>query len=205
MAVGIAVAIHERIDILLMGMLASSAEVATYAVAVRFAQTIVVASSAAGTVMAPHLVERLADLRDGHRDELQVLVRNTARTAFYLSLLALIGFGVLGPLLLKLFGPHYERAYVPLLVLTTGVALSALAGPAAAVATLAGEPRIAVISLMAGVVVNAGLNLMLIPRFGSNGAALGTAAGMLAASIVAWAWTRHRFRLDTSIFRFATQ
>ena len=205
MAVAIAATISERIDILMMGIIASSADVAAYAVAVRFAQTVVVAASAVGAVMAPHLVERLEDLRAGRREELQLLVRNTARTALYVSIIALAGFAIIGPLFLKLFGPHYERAYTPLVVLAVGQVLCALTGPAAAVATLSGEPRIAIVALTAGIGVNAALNLLLVPTLGANGAALATASGMVCASLFAWVWTRRHFLLDTSVFRAKTR
>jgi O-antigen/teichoic acid export membrane protein len=201
MAVAVAVTVSERIDILLMGLIASPAEVAAYAVAVRFAQTVVVAASAVGAVMAPHLVERLEDLLSGRREEVQVLIRSTARTALYVSLIALVGFALLGPLFLKLFGAHYTKAYVPLVILSSGQVLCALTGPAAAVATFSGQPRIAITALVSGIVVNATLNLLLVPTLGANGAALATASGMICASIVAWARTRRHFLLDTSVFR----
>ena len=201
MAVAVAATVSERIDILLMGLIASPAEVAVYAVAVRFAQTVVVAASAAGAVMAPHLVERLEDLLSGRREELQVLIRSTARTALYVSLIALVGFALGGPLFLKLFGAHYTKAYAPLVVLALGQVVCALMGPAAAVATLSGQPSIAITALMAGIVVNAALNLLLVPTLGANGAGLATASGMICASVVAWARTRQHFLLDTSVFR----
>lgn len=200
-AVAIAVSISERIDILLMGVISTPREVAAYAVAVRFAQTVVVAASAAGAVMAPHLVERLEDLRQGRHDELRRLVRDTAWTALYVSIIALAGFAFLGPLFLKLFGPHYERAYVPLVILGAGQVLAASTGPAAAVATLSGEPRIAIVALAAGIVVNGASNSLLVPSFGANGAAVATASGMIVTALVAWIWTRRHFGLDTSVFR----
>ena len=201
MLVTAAAAVHERIDLLIMGAIAPPADVAAYAVAVRFAQTVTIAVAAVATVMAPHVVERLADLREGRLDHLQELVRGTARTALQVSLLALAGFALLGPIFLDLFGPHYRQAYVPLVILATGQALSSLAGPAAPLATLAGEPRIAIASLAAGIVVNASLNLALVPSLGGSGAALATAAGMVCAALIARAWVRARFGLDTSVLR----
>jgi O-antigen/teichoic acid export membrane protein len=201
MAVTIVVQIHERVDILLMGLIASSADIAAYAVAIRFALTVALAASAVGTVMMPHFVERLVDLRQGRRDEVQALVRSSARTAFYVCLIALAGFAIFGPLILKLFGPHYGRAYAPLVILATGQAICALVGPALGVATLAGEPRIAIVSLVTGIIVNAGLNVWLVPLHGANGAAIATASGTIFASVIAWAWTRSRLLLDTSVFR----
>ena len=196
-------AVSDRVDLLLMGAIALPAEVAVYAVAVRFAQTVTVAANAASTAMAPHLVELFPELRAGRREAIQALMRDTARTSLYISLLAVAGFGALGPLFLSLFGEHYEAAYAPLMVLACGQALSALLGPAAGVATLAGAPRIAIVGLSAGVAVNVTLNLLLVPRFGAIGAASATASGMVSAAVITWAWTRVRFRIDTSVFGFS--
>ncbi len=200
MLVTAAAAVHERVDLLMMGAIAASADVAAYAVAVRFAQTITVAVAAVSTVMAPHVVERLAELREGRLDPLQPLVRNTARTALYVCLLALAGFAILGPLLLRLFGPHYGQAWLPMVLLAAGQVVASLAGPAAPLATLAGEPRIAIASLAAGIVANAALCLVLVPWLGGNGAALAAAAGVILSSVLARAWTRARFGIDTSVF-----
>ena len=195
-------AINERIDLLLMGALAAPTDIATYAVAVRFAQTIAIAVSAVGSVVAPHVVERLQDLREGRRDELESLVRRSARTGFYVALLALAGFAGLGPLFLALFGTPYEQAYAPLVLLAIGQAISALAGPAGAFAALAGEPRITVIALTIGTIVNATLNLLLVPVMAATGAALATAVGLIVTSVIAWRWARLRFLVDTSVYRF---
>jgi len=194
-------AIHERIDLLLMGMFASPPDVAAYAVAVRFSQTVAIAVSAVGSAIAPHVVERLHDLRASRREELQLLVRKNARTAFYVTLLALAGFTALGQLFLKLFGPHYEQAYVPLVLLAIGQAIGALAGPAVAFATLAGEPRVAVVALAIGAIVNAALNILLVPVLAANGAALATAIGLIVSSLIAWRWVGRRLLLDTSVVR----
>jgi O-antigen/teichoic acid export membrane protein len=201
MSAAVAVAIYERIDLVIMGIIAPATEVAAYAVAARFAQTVVVAASGAWAVMAPHLVERLPDLQAGRRAAVQRLVCETARTSFYVSIVALALFATLAPWLLKLFGPHYERAYVPLVLLAAGQSICALFGPAAGVATLAGAPRVAVAAMACGITVNVTLSLLLVPALGANGAALATAGGMICASLVAWTWTRRRFFLDTSVFR----
>ena len=192
-------AVSERVDLLIMGMTGEPAEVAVYAVAVRFAQTVTVAANAAVTAMAPHLVELFPALRAGRRDEIQALMRGTARTSLYISMLALAAFWALSPLFLSLFGPHYEMAYAPLMILTCGQVTAAFFGPAAGMVTVAGAPRIAVSAIATGVVVNVALNLLLVPRFGAVGAASATASGMVVAAVAAWAWARVRFRVDTSV------
>lgn len=200
MVIAVLAALYERVDLMVMGLTAPPAEIAAYAVAARFAQTVVVAVNAASAVMAPHLVERLPDLQAGRRHEVQRLVRDTARTSLWVSVIALAAFAALAPLFLKLFGPHYESAYRPLVILAVGQAICTLFGPAAGIATLAGAPRIAILGLLCGTLANVALNLMLVPRFGATGAAFATATGMVCLSAVAWLLTRHRFHLDTSVF-----
>jgi len=200
LAVMVAAAINERIDLVMMGMVAEPAAVAQYAVAARFAQTVLATVSASAAVMAPRLVERLPQLEAGDRTQTGQLVRATARTMLGVSLLALVGLAAFGPWLLKLFGPHYESAIVPMLVLVAGQAAAASFGPAGSVATFMGHSRLAVASLVAGILTNAGLNLALVPRLGAPGAAIATGCGMIVASVLAWTLVRHRLHLDTSVF-----
>lgn len=194
-------AVNERIDLLVMGLTAAPAEVATYAVAARFAQAVTLAATAVGAAMAPHLIERLTALKAGRQSEVEALIRQSARTILSMSLLALAGFALLGPPLLGLFGRHYRGAYLPLLILAAGQSLAALLGPGALVATLVGAPRIAIAGLAAGIVANASLNVLLAPAMGARGAALATAAAGICSSLIAWGWTRRLLGLDVSVAR----
>lgn len=200
MAVSVMSAVHDRIDLLILGAIGLPLDVVAYAVASRFSQTVVLAAAATGSAAAPHFVERLADLHNGRRGGLQQLVRETALTALYVSLIGLAAFALLGPFFLQLFGHHYEQAYVPMVVLACGQAISALAGPAAAFATIAGEPKIAISSFAASILVNLLLSFVLVPALGANGSALATAVAMVVAAVVAWAGVKKRFFVDTSIF-----
>ncbi len=194
-----AVAINERIDLLVMGFAAAPSEVAIYAVASRFSQIVIFAITAVAAVMAPHLVELLSDIHAGKNQSAQRLVRNTARTTFYIALLALIFFLILAPTLISFFGPHYADAYLPLIILTIGHVTTALFGAAILVSTLAGKPKIAIISLAFGITLNASLNIILVPLYGAEGAAIATAAGSILAVLVAWFWIRRTLSIDTSI------
>ena len=197
--VALAAALNERVDMILLGVTAPAREIAVYAVAVRFAQIFAVATSAVTAVLAPQLFDHVGELRSGRSAPMEALVRRNARTVLRICVLAAAAFVIIGPLLLKLFGPTYASAYAPLVILAAGQLLAALFGPAAMVATFIGAPRIAVGSLAAGIVVNAALNLVLVPTLGSVGAAAATAAGTVAIAVGAWAWTRLRFDLDTAV------
>jgi O-antigen/teichoic acid export membrane protein len=203
-AVTLAAALNERVDMLLLGATAPAREIATYAIAVRFAQIFAVATSAVTAVLAPQLFDHVGELRSGRSAPIEALVRRNARTVLRICLLAAAAFVTLGPLLLKLFGPSYASAYAPLVILASGQLLAALFGPAAMVATFIGAPRIAVWSLATGIVVNASLNLVLVPALGGIGAAAANAAGTVAIAVTAWAWTRLKFDLDTAVITLRT-
>lgn len=184
LAVLLAAAANERIDLLMLGWRATGAEVASYAVAQRFAQVLLFAANAVGAVMAPHFVASLPALRAGRTADAQALVRSSAKLTLLTCLIASIGFALAGPWLTGLFGSHYASAYVPLLILIGGQTVAALFGPGTLVATLSGQSRFAVANLVLAIAVNAALNALLVPWLGATGAALATAsAGMISAAM----------------------
>jgi len=196
----IASAIHERTDILIMSFTSQPAELAIYAVAARFAQTVILAITAVGVVMAPRLVEKLEDLRNGKTREVQILVRQTAWIMVIVSSLAFISFYLLAPIFLQLLGAQYTDAYKPLLILVGSAILITAFGPALVVATFCAETTIALSSIALGIVVNATCNLLLVPELGASGAAIATSTGYLCAAITAHAWTFKRLGINTAIF-----
>jgi O-antigen/teichoic acid export membrane protein len=203
MAVLVTSALSERIDLLVMGLGTSGEEIAKYAVAIRFGQTVIFAANAVSAVLAPHLVEQAANVRAGNPVPAQILVRGTARTTVAIAGIALVGFAVLALPFLKILAPHYAGAYGPLVVLAAGQVISACFGPAILVATLLDESWVAVQSLVVGIVVNASLNVLLVPHFGAIGAASATAFGMLCAALNAWRAVRRRLKVDTSVWSSA--
>ncbi len=199
MGVMLATIINERVDIIIMGMIAPASEIAQYGVATRISQTLTMATGAVASVMAPHFVEYLPELRNGRIQEIGFLLKNTARTMLYICLIALAGFLLLAPKFLLLFGHLYTDAYSPLIILIAGQTAAALFGPAIVAATLLDELKPAVTCLTAAIVINIILNILLVPRFGANGAGIATASAAALASGLAWIWIKKRYQLDTSV------
>jgi O-antigen/teichoic acid export membrane protein len=199
LAVLVAAAANERIDLLMLGWRAEGSEVATYAVAQRFAQMLLFTSNAVGAVMAPHFVAQLPAVRRGDLALAQQLVRSTAMLTLWLCLAAWLCFLLAGPWLTGIFGPHYAGATMPLMILVSGQVLAALFGPGTLVAILAGYSRLALVTLLFAMSVNALLNVLLVPWLGASGAALATAAGMVLSAVLARAWLRRRLGMDIGL------
>lgn len=199
LAVTWASVLGERVDLLLLGLTAPPDQVAVYAVAQRFAQATSTVLTAVPAVLAPRLVERLADVHAGRVEVVQSMVRDNARTGFKVTGLACLGLCGVALVLPLLFGKVYADARWPTLVLAGGLLLGSLTGPGAVVVTLCDAPRLALAGVLAGVVVNATLNLLLVPYWGPIGAAVATASGMVVVGLLCWYWAWRHLGLDTSV------
>lgn len=201
MAVSLVAVMHEKLDILLMSILSSPDETAIYAVAAKFSQTILTATIAMTAIMAPQLAEKMDDLRANKIVEINSIIHLTTKNMMIVTLIALVGFASAGTLFLALFGGFYTSAYWPLVILATGHFLTAVSGPSLSVATFIGETRIAVVSLLVGLCLNASLSLWLTPIYGAIGAAIAMAFAFITTGAVACVLIYKKTGLYTFIFQ----
>ena len=168
-----------RVDQILMGFLATEAALGIYAVAVNGGEVILYLPAAIATAATPAIARTAPALR-------------TARTLGVIRGVLLISipsvvFGALvgAPLLPVVFGSQYEASVTPFLLLLPGalgfaalvVFSNALLADSAPGASSAG----AVVSLAVGLT----LDVVLIPRFGAEGAAGAASAAFLAGGLAA--------------------
>ena len=168
--------LHQRADVLLLGILATTASLGVYVVAYQTVEPILVlASASAATVLA---------LGHGHPDVERGmvtarLIRETLLSGGLLALLAAVLAPVLVPLI---YGPDFAASVTPLLILLPGIV--ALSCGRIAMSDLMRRnllERMAAISVVV-MVLNVSLNLVLIPAFGAVGAAT---ASLVTYSIMA--------------------
>jgi O-antigen/teichoic acid export membrane protein len=87
-------------------------------------------------------------------------------------------------------------------ILAAGGLVNALAGPSANLLSLTGSERYVSRVMLAVTGLNIMLNLMFIPRWGVEGAALATAISMVAWNVVMFVTVRRRLGLEPNgIFR----
>ncbi|MCR6735914.1 MAG: polysaccharide biosynthesis C-terminal domain-containing protein [Afipia sp.] len=110
---------------------------------------------------------------------------------------AIIGFG--GDTILGLFGPTFASYKWTLFILTTGTALFALGGPAAAVLLIAGHEARYPWIVGSNMVLRFIGFAILIPMFGLQGAAVSTAASLVIVTIVLNALCRRWVGVDPSV------
>ncbi len=198
-------ALCERIDVLVMGQVGSPDEIARYAVVTRFSQALTVLVVAAHGGLAPRVAAQLVDLQAGRRAALQQELTRFSRIAALLAAAVALGFVLLGPWLLSLFGAVYRTAAPALALLGAGAVLACLFGPALLVVTLVGHARVAMAALATGALTSALTVALLGPGLGALGAALGAALGMMLPPLLGWWWLRHRWGLDAAVWARAAQ
>jgi O-antigen/teichoic acid export membrane protein len=161
---------------LLLGALRSPAEAAGYAAATRFLVLGQFIIAAITQVVAPQLSELLA------RNE-----RERARAVYATAtwwLMALVWplyvfLIVLAPSLLSVFGEGYRQSATALVILGSAMLLATAIGPVDMVLLMAGRSIWNLANTLVAVVVNVGLNLLLIPPLGLTGAAIAWAASIV--------------------------
>jgi O-antigen/teichoic acid export membrane protein len=170
-----------RLDILVLQHFRELDQVGVYAVAQSVAETVTILAVGFAGSMLP-LVARLEG------SERQDLTGEAIRNCSLLGAVAVAGLALFGPLLVPVvFGQDFADAVTPLLILLPSMWFLGIA--LAVGSTLRGYARPGLASLLAGfsMVVTIGLDLLLIPSYGVNGAAVASAVAYVlygASSVI---------------------
>jgi stage V sporulation protein B len=170
--------LNTQIDSILIGYYLNPTEVGIYAVAVLLAQTLTLIPSAVQRVTAPATATLYGK---GDIEGVRRLFYSTLKKSFLISVGSATLIAVFGPYIIALlFTEEYLVSYVPLLILLLGYAIGASFGAVGATLSSIGKVHIPFRISAVCAVLNVILNILLIPIFGISGAALATAATMIA-------------------------
>lgn len=179
-----------RVDVLMLAPFVDDASIGIYSFAAMFAEGLYQVGATVRTAVSPRLVPLLPD---GPTAALAGLVRRAM--ALGMGAYAVAAAAVLAgfPLLAAVFDPGLVSAsHAVLVVLAAGLGVYAAFLPLDQALLLAGMPGRQSAWMVGNVLVNATLNLLLIPRHGITGAAVATAiawgASALTLNAAVWGW-----------------
>ena len=183
-------------DVLLLGFLLTQHEVGLYTAPYRIVFLLLAISVAIYTAYLPAYT-RAAALNDS---QLSGLVNRSMEMAAAVGIPLTVGGMILAePLLVLLFGPAYSDGAGAFRWLLLSVALIFLYGGARNVLIVLGLTRTDLALVAGAAVVNVALNLLFIPRYGIEGAALVTALSeALILAGVFWVVRRHGVHVQPS-------
>lgn len=175
--IGGSVVLLGRMDVLMVSALVSPTEAGIYMVALKIGTLMEMVMAAVNTIAAPMIAGLHA--RNDHRG-LERLLRTTAKTVFVI-VLAVGAFVILaGSRLLGFFGPEFQQGRHALSILVIGWAAASIVAPVDLLGGMTGHQRSTSMVMIAALILNAALNLILIPRWGIEGAAWASVITLIA-------------------------
>lgn len=171
----------DRLAVLMIGFQLDTIAVAYFSAAANSVALVVMVLFSVNAVIAPSVGRACAQ---DDMAELQRIVSRANHLMFWPSLATLGLLLLAGPYLLRLFGPGFDTAYVPLAILLAGQFVNAVTGPVGLVLHISGHQSIVLRVLIVSVVANALLLPVLIDLYGLHGAALANAGVVVLRNVV---------------------
>jgi O-antigen/teichoic acid export membrane protein len=171
--------VYTRTDTLMLGKIAPG-DVAAYGASRSLAGLIMMVIRAANMVLLPH-VSRLWS--QGRRSEVRPRVWSTLLLSEIIIMPAVVLYVFFPRQLLDVvYGGKYSENWDILLILGALSLVRPFGSFFAAASSAMGKPQYSFYSVIVSAVVNVGLNIYLIPRYGGLGAAIATAAAVILGS-----------------------
>jgi O-antigen/teichoic acid export membrane protein len=192
--------INHQTDVVLLGLLSTSEELGVYRVAYQGSALVAFTLTIANTVIHPQITRLY---HSGETDKLQRMITWSARAIFGFSLPPAAIFVFYGePVLVLAFGERYSEGYMALAILCIGQMATVALGPAASVLNMTGHERDTARAVALAAASNVILNLILIPTFGIEGAAVATGVSLSLANTLLYRHARKRLGINSSIRPF---
>ena len=171
----------QRIDIVLVAIMRGPAEAAIYTAATRFLVAGQFANSALSQAAQPRFAELFA-VND--RRGANVVYRVTTAWLIVLTWPLYLLAVIYGPEVLSIFGHSYRAGDTVMVILGLTMLVATACGQVNMVLITTGRSSWSLANGLMAVVVNVGLDVLLIPRYGITGAAIGWAAAIIVTNLV---------------------
>lgn len=166
-----------RVDVYLLALYRGPAAVGVYAVAVSFAELCWLIPGALNAVMVPKVA--------AESEQALALTTRLERLVWPVTLAAAVGLALVAvPVIPFLFGSEFQGAVLLLALLLPGAVAIAVSSMPSAYLLGSGWVRDYALAAVCNVAVNVGLNLLLIPRMGAEGAALASVASYAVFAVL---------------------
>ncbi|MFI7636658.1 lipopolysaccharide biosynthesis protein [Nonomuraea sp. NPDC049400] len=185
-------AVFQRLDIVIVALLAGPAQAAVYTAATRFKVLGQLANQGLAQAVQARLVTALAN---GERARAGELYQAATLWLVLLTWPVWLAYAALAPWLLRLFGPSYGSAAPVALVLAGTMMVATACGMVDVVLTAAGHTGTSLLNLVAAIICTVALDVALIPVHGAFGAVLGWSGGMLVKNLLPLWQLHHRYGL----------
>lgn len=166
-----------RLDIYLVAFFLEPRDVAFYSIAVSIAELAWYIPNSVGIVLFPKL-------SNAAEERIHPLTAEVCRHTFVITLLATAGVTIAGIIGIPLlYGAEYRPAILPLLALGPGIVVMSLYKVLTRNFSSRNRQQVSVIVALLGLALNIALNVVLMPRLGTMGAALASSVAYTVMSV----------------------
>jgi len=170
--------LNYRLDVYLLAMFLAPAQIAFYAIATNIAELVWYIPDSVGTVLFPKLSA-------APREHVHFMTAEVCRHTIFITALATLGLATVGWVVVPLFyGPAYLPALVPLFILLPGILSMAVYKVLTRNFSSRDRQQMSILAAAVALILNVGLNLVVIPRYGIGGAAASSLVSYTASSAV---------------------
>ncbi|HEX4813036.1 MAG TPA: lipopolysaccharide biosynthesis protein [Nonomuraea sp.] len=181
-------AVFQRLDVVIVALLAGPAQAAVYTAATRFKVVGQLVNRGLAQAAQARLVAALAD---GDRARAGEVYQTATAWLVVLTWPVWVAYAAAAPWVLRMFGPAYVTA-TPVALLLAGTMMVATAcGMVDVVLTAAGHTGTSLLNLLAAIGCTLALDVALIPSHGALGAVAGWSGGVLVKNLLPL-WQLHR-------------
>ncbi len=168
------------VDTILLGILSTKHEVGMYYVAYKTSMLSIIILTTVNSVSAPTFA---ALFTQGKLHRLKEVVRKNTRLVLATSMPILLLLVIFPSPVLRMFGTELNAGSTALVILVLGHTVNILCGPVGHLLNMTGNQKAFLYAATAGIVANFLLDILLIPRFGIEGAAAASAIGIVIMNI----------------------
>ncbi len=170
--------LNYRIDVFLVGYFTDNAQLGLYAISVGLGEMFWYIPSSVQLVLTPHI----ASSKSSKISEVTIRYE---RNLCLLMLILIILFVQIDKLLIRVaFGEAFLPAYLPLRYLLPGIFTLSLSKILSADFIGRGKPEVTTLASSISLIINVGLNLVLIPIYGISGAAMASSVSYSAQTAI---------------------
>ena len=184
-----------QMGVIILGVVASSADAGHFAIISRLAAFVTFALVALNSITAP-LIASAFKRKDF--EELRKISTLNARLSTIVGLIVCCTLAAFGYPILGLFGSEFQVAYVALIVLLIGTVFGAATGPVGYLLSMTNQQSFFFYNSVACAILTLTMMVLLIYPFGVIGAAIAASGGQIYQNLSRWIVVRNRLRIDAS-------
>ena len=189
------VTINSRADILMLGFFGYTEKVGIYNIAVKFSTFIALPLFMANRILSPYISQYFTS----KKQELVTVIQKIIRIIFTLGIIGFVIFIIAGESFLNYFGEEFQTAYFALLLLSGGQLINLFVGPVGTALRMSDFEKLALKSMIISTLINIVLNLVLIPLYEMNGAAIATFSSLIFWNIYQYILVRRKLKMKFSV------